>query len=157
MYLITPSLDPDYGCGWLDQDAVGSLASHLSPRQRWKLQGREAGLGSTVILFHVLFSPSSNPNPNLKCFWSSARSDTHRPPLRMSCCICRPPFCSRGIRNPLGASVSSSKQAVELHQDRHVPADGGPTTAACKICWRAVISAAIASTRVHGRRVCLTR
>ncbi|KAL7960113.1 hypothetical protein V8C34DRAFT_277641 [Trichoderma compactum] len=92
-------------------------------------------------------------------FWSSARSDTHRPPLRMSCCICRPPFCSRGIRNPLGASVSSSKQPVEWHQDRHVPTDGGPTTAACKICWRAVISTAIASTRVHGRRVlvCLTR
>ncbi|KAK4081083.1 uncharacterized protein Triagg1_2615 [Trichoderma aggressivum f. europaeum] len=61
------------GCGWLDQDAVGSLASHLSPRQRWKLQGREAGLGSTVILFHVLFSPSSsnpnpNPNPNAQVF-----------------------------------------------------------------------------------------
>lgn len=153
-YLITPSLDQTNGCGWLGpKDAVGSLP--LQPAPEMEASGaREAGLGSTVILLHVLFSHQA-PIPSVFC---RQRVRTHSgPPLRMSCCICRPPFCSRGIRNPLGASVSSSKQAVELHQDHHVPTAGGPTTTACRICWCAVISAAISSTRVPGRRICLTR
>ncbi|KAL6820356.1 hypothetical protein J3E69DRAFT_341789 [Trichoderma sp. SZMC 28015] len=136
------------------KDAVGSLASTSARARDGSFRGEEAGLGSTVILLHVLFSHQA-PIPSVFC---RQRVRTHSgPPLRMSCCICRPPFCSRGIRNPLGASVSSSKQAVELHQDHHVPAAGGPTTAACRICWFAVISAAISSTRVPGRRICLTR
>ncbi|KAL7789578.1 hypothetical protein V8C43DRAFT_285874 [Trichoderma afarasin] len=136
------------------KDAVGSLASTSARARDGSFRGEEAGLGSTVILLHVPFSHQA-PIPSVFC---RQRVRTHSgPPLRMSCCICRPPFCSRGIRNPLGASVSSSKQAVELHQDHHVPTAGGPTTAACRIRWFAVISAAISSTRVPGRRICLTR
>ncbi|KAL7929592.1 hypothetical protein V8C35DRAFT_315214 [Trichoderma chlorosporum] len=73
-----------------------------------------------------------------RVFWPSARRTQNGLHSEVSCCICRPPFCSRGIRNPVGTSVSSSKQAVELHQDCHVSTDCTSTIAACKICWCAM-------------------
>ncbi|KAL6696795.1 hypothetical protein J3F84DRAFT_371254 [Trichoderma pleuroticola] len=93
----------------------------------------------------------------MEVFWSSARSDTQRPPLRsvlLHLPTTLPAAGESGIL--LVRALAPVSRQWSGTRTGHVPTDGSPTTAACRIGWRAVMSAAIASTRVHGRRVCLT-
>ncbi|KAL7817263.1 hypothetical protein V8C26DRAFT_398474 [Trichoderma gracile] len=106
--------------GWIKMPLARLLP--LQPTPNGTASGApKVGLASTVILHVCCFVPCSQFIPPRCSSFGRQRVGPHSGlHSDVSCCICRPPSCSRGSRNPSllrgHQSISSCKQAAESHQ-----------------------------------------
>jgi hypothetical protein len=124
--------------GWIKMPLARLLPLQLTPKGT-SSGAPEAGLASTVILHVCCFVPCSHSPPEILIFGHQRVGPDSGLHSDVSCCICRPPSCSRGSRNPSlvrgHQSISSCKQAAESHQTavyRYDPWMATLAVAACK-------------------------